>query len=376
MDRRIKIAALGTRGFPHVQGGVEKHCEELYPRLVQLGCDVTVFVRTPYVPKEKRIKEWKGVKFEYLWCPRKKSLEAITHTFLGVLQAKKLLPDILHIHAVGPALMVPLAGALEMKVIMTHHGPDYERAKWGRLAKKVLELGEKVGVLFSDKIIAISRGIQKLIREKYGKDSVFIPNGVSIPEVLPPGETLKKFGLEPRKYVFTACRFVPEKGLHDLIEAFRIIKNPPFKLVIAGNADHETEYSKRIKKLASQTKGVVLTGFLSGKPLQELFSNAGLFVLPSYYEGLPIALLEALSYRLSVLVTDIPPHREIELEKFRYFELGNVRELSALMVKLFKEGISKLETERYMSMLKEMYNWDTIALKTLEVYKEVCKAKQ
>jgi glycosyltransferase involved in cell wall biosynthesis len=220
-----------------------------------------------------------------------------------------------------------------MKVIITHHGPDYERAKWGRLAKKVLELGEKVGVLFSDKIIAISRGIQKLIRDKYEKDSVFIPNGVSIPEVLPPGETLKKFGLEPRKYVFTACRFVPEKGLHDLIEAFRIIKNPPFKLVIAGDADHETEYSKRIKKLASQTKGVVLTGFLSGKPLQELFSNAGLFVLPSYYEGLPIALLEALSYKLPVLVTDIPPHREINLERYRYFKLGNLKELASLMAK-------------------------------------------
>jgi len=371
VDRRIKVVVLGTRGFPKVQGGVEKHCEELYLRLVKLGCDVTVFVRTPYVPKEKRIKEWQGVKFEYLWCPRKKSLEAITHTLLGALKAKRLSPDILHIHAIGPALIVPLAKAFGMKVVMTHHGPDYERAKWGKLAKAVLKLGERAGVLFSDKVIAISKGIQKLIKEKYGKEAVFIPNGVSIPEIVPPGKTLKRFGLEPRKYVFTACRFVPEKGLHDLIKAYGIIKNPPFKLVITGDADHETEYSKKIKKMASQTDGVVLTGFLSGKPLHELFSNAGLFVLPSYYEGLPIALLEALSYGLPVLVSDIPQHRDIPLGEVRYFKVGDVEILTKCLVSHFKVGISDSERKEYISLIRRDYNWDNIALKTLESYKSL-----
>jgi len=367
----MKIAVVGTRGFPGVQGGVEKHCEELYPRLVKLGCDVLVFTRTPYISSEERLKEWKGVKFFHLWCPRKKSLEAITHTFLAVFLAKKWKPDILHIHAIGPSLVAPFARALGLKVIMTHHGPDYERAKWGNLAKRVLKMGEKRGVIYSNRIIAISKGIKEHIKAKFGKEAVFIPNGVYIPEIISPGEELKRWGLKPKGYVFTACRFVPEKGLHDLIEAYRQLKNPTFKLVIAGDADHETSYSRKLKKLASETPGVVLTGFVSGKRLGELFSNAGLFVLPSYYEGLPIALLEALSYGLPVLVSDISQHKELPLEEYRYFQKGNVNDLAEKLVELFNVGISEEEKDKYFSLIRECYNWDKIAEKTLKVYKEV-----
>ncbi|MDL1957460.1 MAG: glycosyltransferase family 4 protein [Candidatus Desulfofervidus auxilii] len=367
----MKIAVIGTRGFPRVQGGVEKHCEELYPRLVKLGCKVLVFTRTPYIPFEKRLKEWKGVSFFHLWCPRKKSFEAITHTFLAVLLAKKWNPDILHIHAIGPSLMVPLARALGFKIVMTHHGPDYERAKWGKLAKKVLKIGEKWGVAYSTRIIAISKGIKEHIKIKFGKEAIFIPNGVYIPKIISSGEELRRWELKPKGYVFTACRFVPEKGLHDLIEAYRKLKNPPFKLVIAGDADHETSYSRKLKKIASETPGVVLTGFVSGKRLGELFSNAGLFVLPSYYEGLPIALLEALSYGLPVLVSDIPQHRELPLENYRYFQKGNIADLSKKMVELFDIGISEKEKRKYISLIQNEYNWDKIAEKTLKVYEEV-----
>ena len=367
----MKIAVVGTRGFPGVQGGVEKHCEELYPRLVKLGCKVLVFTRTPYIPPEKRLNEWKGVKFFHLWCPRKKSLEAITHTFLAVILAKKWKPDILHIHAIGPALVIPFARALGFKIVMTHHGPDYERAKWGNLAKKVLKLGEKRGVIHSNCIIAISKGIRKHIKAKFGKEAVFIPNGVCIPQIISPGEELRRWELKPKEYVFTACRFVPEKGLHDLIRAYQRINNPLFKLVIAGDADHETFYSRELKKLAAETPGVVLTGFVSGKRLGELFSNAGLFVLPSYYEGLPIALLEALSYGLPVLVSDIPQHKELPLENYRYFQKGNIADLSKKMLELFKKGISEKEKEKYISLIRKNYDWDQIAKKTLKVYEEI-----
>jgi starch synthase len=371
----MKVAVLGTRGFPNVQGGVEKHCEELYPRLVELGCEITVFTRTPYIKKDNRTEYWKGVKFDHLWCPRKKSAEAIIHTFLGLIKTGYIRPDILHIHAIGPALLAPVANILGHRIVITHHGADYERDKWGRVAKSVLKIGEKSGVYFSDAIIAISALIKKTIENKYKKEVVYIPNGVSIPDLIPPGAELKKLTLTPGKYIFTACRFVPEKGLHDLVEAYGKIGNPDFKLVMAGDADHETDYSKRLKRMCRETKGVVLTGYVSGRNLGELFSNAGLFVLPSYYEGLPIALLEALSYNLPVLASDIPQHREIPLAENSYFQAGNCEDLAnRIMERFSRENIPDPigETESTL-VLKKEFNWDIIAQKTLELYQTVLK---
>ena len=256
---------------------------------------------------------------------------------------------------------------------MTHHGPDYEREKWGKFAKFILKMGEIFGTLFADKIIAVSKRIERHLkfRKSIFRKVVYIPNGVELPEILPSGETLKKYTLEPKKYVFTASRFVPEKGLHDLIEAYRILENPDFKIVIAGDADHETDYSRKIKKMAKETEGVVLTGFISGKPLQELYSNAGLFVLPSYYEGLPIVLLEAISYGLPLLASDIPQNREIPLPDFRYFSAGDVKKLSVKIVELMKRGITEEEIKKQKEVLVNEYRWDDIAQKTLEVYKSV-----
>jgi glycosyltransferase involved in cell wall biosynthesis len=369
---KLKVFVLGMRGFPDVQGGVEKHCENLYPRLASLGCDVTVIIRTPYIPEEKQVPEWKGVKFIYLWCLRQKSLEAIIHTFLGVIVARLRSPDLLHIHAIGPSILVPLAKMLGLKVAMTNHGPDYKRQKWGKFAKIVLRLGEFFGLKFADKVIVISKTIKEFLEKKHGrKDLEFIPNGVNLPEIVFAGDILKKYDLEPQKYIFTACRFVPEKGLHDLIAAYERIENPGFNLVIAGDADHESEYSRNIKKSAKKSQGIILTGFISGKPLQELYSNAGLFVLSSYYEGLPIALLEAMSYDLPVLLSDLPQNKEIPLPEFRFFKPGDIDTLTKKMVELFKIGIGEEEKIKQKEILKENYNWDKIAEHTFKIYKSV-----
>ena len=196
----------------------------------------------------------------------------------------------------------------------------------------------------------------------------YIPNGVTSPAILPAGEQLERWDLSPGQYVFTACRFVPEKGLDDLLEAYQHLADPPFKLVIAGDTDHESEYSRNLKKKAARIKGVVLTGFVSGNALGELFSNAGLFVLPSYYEGLPIALLEALGYGLPVLVSNIPQHLEVGLEPFRYFPLGDTAFLAQALQSNFQIGIPSSEKEKYFLKLKNEYNWDKIAAQTLEVY--------
>lgn len=368
----MRIVVLGTRGFPDVQGGVEKHCEELYPRLVALGLDVIIITRKNYI-KEK-IDGFKGVRFVHLFSPKLKSLEAISHTFLALFKLKKLKPDIVHVHSIGPSILIPLIKLFGYKVVMTHHGPDYMRKKWGIAAKFALRLGERNAMKYSDKVIVIAKWVQDYIEKKYKRRPYFIPNGVTLADIKAygagNGSIFEKFSIKPGKYIFTAARFVPEKGLDDLINAYGLIAGPEFKLVIAGDADHETAYSKAVKNLANKTNGVVLTGTVYKEDIFNLYSNAGLFVLPSYYEGFPISLLEALSFGVPVLVSDIAAHKEILLPDFRYFSTGNVGELSKKIEECFKKGIDESEKGKYIYLIQTYYNWDIIAEKTLSVYEE------
>jgi len=372
----MKVIVLGTRGFPDVQGGVEKHCENLYPELVKRGCEVTVFTRAPYVDPSKN--EYKGVKLIPLKCHRSKHLEAFTHTFKGVLAAKKFKPDILHIHAVGPSLFVPFAGILGLRTVMTHHGPDYARKKWNGFARAVLRWGERNGCKNARAVICISEAIAKDVRNKFKRDVEVIPNGVMIPQEAQGTEALERFRLAKGKYILAVARFVPEKGLHDLIEAFQTTQGQSpkngdssfrWKLVIAGDADHEDEYSRNLKKRAGAVKGVVLTGFLSGKPLAELYSHAALFVLPSYYEGLPIVLLEAMSYGLSCIVSDIPANKEVGLPEERFFRAGDVEGLVKKIREFIMRPLTAQERHSQIKMISERFNWDRIADETLKVYK-------
>ena len=366
----MKIFVLGTRGFPNVQGGVEKYCEQLYSRVVNLGADVLVFARSHYFDIKNSV--WHGVKFCYLWCPRKKGIEAFIHTLFASIVTIFKKPDIAHFHNIGPAFFLPFVRLFGIKTVLTYHSINYLHQKWNTIEKFVLKAGEFLALKFADKIIVVSETTKNFLEKKYNRnDLIVIPSGVNLPQIISAGKVLKKYFLQPKKYIFTACRFVPEKGLHDLISAYRKIKNPEFKLVIAGDADHETKYSRNLKKLANETQGVVLTGVLTGKPLAELYSNAGLFVLSSYYEGLPIALLEALSYGLPVLVSDIPQHHEIPLPEFRYFKVGDTDELAKKIVELFNLGISEEEKQKYFKLLKENYNWDKIAIRILGIYKNV-----
>ncbi len=308
----MKIAVVGTRGFPGVQGGVEKHCEKLYTHLAEKGCcDISVFTRKPYTSLQ--ITKYKGVTLIPVGCPRSKFFEAIVHTFICVLRARKLKPDIVHIHAIGPSFFTPIARALRMKVVVTSHGPDYKREKWSFHAKAFLRLCERIGMIFANEVIAISNNIAEDIKRNYGRDVKVIPNGVEIPQPAETRKILEKYNLHERKYFLAVGRFVPEKGFHNLITAFSSLDFKDYKLVIAGDADHEDNYSRDLKEQAGKCKNVVLTGLVSDQPLRELYSHAALFVLPSYYEGLPIALLEAMSYGLPCIASDIPANKGIRL---------------------------------------------------------------
>jgi len=376
-----------------VQGGVEVHCENLYTRVAR-SAEVFVFTRAPYV--DGSVKEFKGVRLISLPAVKNKFLEAFFHTLFGVCKARSLNPDILHFQGIGPSFWIPLARILGMKAVLTTHGQNYKHLKWGRAAKVFLRFCERVGMNSADKIIAISRVISEDIRKDYGRNAVVIPNGVEIPSPVTTDEALGKYGLSAGKYILTVGRFVPEKGYHDLIEAFRekarggmpqgqsslrgVSGLPeagavPFgwKLVIVGDVDHEDAYSRRLKEEAGKDPLVVLTGKLSGRPLRELYSHAGLFVLPSYYEGLPIVLLEAMSYGLSCIVSDIPANKELDLGQERYFEPGDVHALAVKMREFIGKPLSSEEKKAEIDKVRERYNWDKIAGQTLAVYKDLLK---
>lgn len=360
----MKVVVTGTRGIPHVMGGVETHCEELFPRIVKKGVEVTVIRRSSYV--NDGLMEWKGVKLVDIPTPKKKAFEAAIHTFRAINEAKRLKADILHIHAIGPALLTPYAKLLGMKVVFTHHGPDYDRDKWGKMAKTVLKIGEWMGCRFADEVIVISEVIKQLIARKHGRTEHvhLIYNGVPEPEICDYPEYFKELEIENGKYVLGMCRFVPEKNLHHLAEAFSKMKattETDVKLVLAGDADFEDDYSRELKEMARK-EGVVLTGFVKGKKLHSLLSNAKCYVLPSSHEGLPIALLEAMSYHLPVIVSDIPANKEVGLDESCYFPVGNVEVLAEKL----QENIKREIDAPIYDMHK--YNWDVIAGQVFEVY--------
>lgn len=363
----------GLRGFPDVQGGVETHSQHLYPLIVDQGCRVTVLTRHRYQVYPST--SWKGVFFKRIWAPKISVFEAIVHTLLCVLYAAIKRPDVLHIHAIGPSMLTPLARLFRLKVVVTNHGPDYDREKWGSLARVVLRMGEAFGMRYSNRRIVISDVIADLVKNNYGANSDIIPNGVRMPELLKPADTLRRFELLPERYILLVSRLVPEKRHLDLIEAYKRLDDPEWKLAIVGSADHQSNYEQEVLAAAAATPGVVCTGFLSGDELGEVFSNAGVFVLPSSHEGLPIALLEALSYGLPAVASDIPAHLCVKLPQECYFPLGDV----ARLVSRLKEQIdipltagSRADTRTFV---QKNYNWPDIAQLTLGVYQSLAQEK-
>ena len=371
----MKIVVTGTRGIPHIMGGVETHCEELLPRLAQMGYDMTVIRRTRYIREENPLTEWKGVKIIDIDAPKAKAFEAIIHTFRAINKAKSLGADIVHIHSIGPSLLAPYARLLGLKVVMTHHGPDYNRAKWGKLAKMMLRLGERLGCKFANHVIVISNAIKTLIEERCGrtKDVTLMYNGVPRPEICSYPDYFDELGIEAGKYILGMCRFVPEKNLHHLVDAFLLLKKSrripeDMRLVLAGDTDFEDDYSKTLKKKAKENH-VVLTGFIKDRKLHSLLTNASCYCLPSSHEGLPISLLEAMSYNIPVVASDISANMEIGLDDCHYFPCGNIEK----MADRIEEMISHTDKINYDM---RHYNWDIIAKQAAEVYNKVARLQR
>jgi glycosyltransferase involved in cell wall biosynthesis len=368
LKKSLKIFVTGTRGIPDIPGGVEKHCQKIYPLIASMGANVCVSNRRPYVLQTRS--KWRHINLIDIYAPKNKSLEAIVHTFLSILTAKRHGADIIHIHAVGPGLMVPLAKLIGLKVVVTNHGPDYNRQKWNTIAKSFLRLGEYLSGKYADAVICISPLIEKTIQQRCRRDTFLIKNGVDIRYPSSHTDFLDKINVEPGAYILAVARFVPEKGLDLLIDAFQKL-DPCTKLVIAGDADHETEYSASIKRIIDHNTSIIRTGYITGEPLHQLYSHARLFVLPSYHEGLPIAMLEALSYGIQVLASDIPANCQVNLSSDNFFRCGNITSLYEKMRLLIQTPISEKEKSRYRSLVRKDYNWNDIAAQTLQVYNKI-----
>ncbi len=376
-NTHLNIAMLGHKHMLSREGGIEIVVRELATRMSQRGNRVVVYDRNTSNVADgsqvEQVKEYKGVKIVNVWTVEKKGLAAMTSSFSAALRAARSSADVVHIHAEGPAAMCGLVKFIsrvhrhKVRVIVTIHGLDWQRAKWGGFASRYIKYGEKMAVKHADEIIVLSRGVQEYFRSTYGRETMFIPNGVSRPEIREAQEIKKQWGLEKDSYVLFLGRIVPEKGLRYLVEAWRGIRTEK-SLVIAGGSSDTQDFMDELKTAAGEN--VIFTGFQQGRVLEELYSNAYIYTLPSDLEGMPLSLLEAMSYGNCCLVSDISECAEVVEDKAAVFKHSSTEDLRDKLQELLDdEGL----VERYKNGAAEFicgkYNWDDVVDRTLEIYK-------
>jgi glycosyltransferase involved in cell wall biosynthesis len=368
----LRVVWIGLRGFPNVQGGVEQHAQQLCTRLAEQGCEVTVLARAPYQPPVLDGR-WQGVRLWTLWAPRHRSLEAIFHSAWAVLVAALVIrPDVLHIQAIGPALVTPLARALGLTVVVTHHGADDERQKWGPLARWALRTGERWAARHAHALIVIAPHIAHRVQARHARACPVVPNGLpALATRAAPcdAQTLRRrFGLEAGRYVLMVARWVPEKRQADLLAAFRAARLTGWKLVLVGGVDHDDDAMATLQAQAAAQPDVVLTGVQTGEMLQGLYAHAGVFVLPSSHEGQPIVVLEALSHGLPVVLSDIPAHRALGVPDAALVPLGDVEALAMALRQSASRALTPEARAERQAWVTERFDWDRSAADTRAIY--------
>jgi glycosyltransferase involved in cell wall biosynthesis len=367
--RPIDVMMIGLRSIDGAQGGVERHVRSLADELDALGLKVCIVERSPYSDGGDRSWGSHG-EAKVIWSPRSASLEAIVHSVLATLWAGVKRPRVLHIHAIGPSIVTPLARLLGLKIVSTHHGRDYDREKWGTLARFILRVGEWCQARLAQGRICVGKTLSHELEAEYGAPFTFIPNAVKLPELTGKATVLAKLGLEPGKYLINVGRLVPEKRQDHLVRAFHKLNRSDLKLVLLGKADHASAYSENLQQLAANTPGVIMAGFRQGEELVQLIANAALFVLPSSHEGMPIAALEAMSLSRPVLLSDIPANLDLQLAPDNYFALGSIDELAAGLERHLARDTGGLPSADWENVLAA-YSWSTVAQQTLGVYRDV-----
>ncbi|MGN1123905.1 MAG: glycosyltransferase family 4 protein [Eubacterium sp.] len=371
----MKIAMMGHKRIPSREGGIEIVVEELSVRMAEAGNEVTAYNRKGHhiageeFENKKSLKEYKSVRLKSVFTFENAKLNAIVYSVLAALKICFSRCDVVHIHAEGPACVAGLLKLFGKKVIVTIHGLDWQRSKWGGFATRFLLFGERTAAKYADEIIVLSENVQKYFLDKYSRKTHYIPNGVEKPVIKNDLEIKKAFGISKNDYILYLGRIVPEKGIHYLIEAYKRL-NTDKKLVIAGAASHTAEYASELKALAEENKNIIFTGFVQGELLEELYSNAYIYCLPSDLEGMPLSLLEAMSYSSCCLTSDIAECTEVCEDKAVYFKKGDVNDLANKLERLLNDitVVNNLK-QQSSDFICSKFNWDKITDETLKLYK-------
>ncbi len=376
MGKKFKVAMIGQKRIPSREGGVEVVVNELSTRLCEKGYAVDAYNRSGYHVSGKEFdvtgkkgKYYKGIRIIVVPTFRNGKLNAIVYSFLATLRALFGRYDVIHYHAEGPCAMLWIPKIFGIRVVATIHGLDWQRAKWGRFASFVLKFGEKMAAKHADEVIVLSKNVRKYFKETYQRNTHYIPNGINVPALKPVNLIGEKYGLEKDGYILFLARLVPEKGLHYLIEAFRETETDK-KLVISGGSSHSVDYIKKIEAMAEKDSRIVMTDFVQGEVLEELYSNAYLFVLPSDVEGMAISLLEAMSYGNCCLVSDIAENMEVVGSHAASFRKGDVADLRKQLEYLLSHGeVVENYKKGASDFICSKYNWEEVLKKTCMLYK-------
>jgi glycosyltransferase involved in cell wall biosynthesis len=372
-DGTLRIAMIGVRGVPATFGGIERHVEELGARLAARGHDITVFCRSNYGAASSG--SHRGMRLRSRPTVGTKHLDAIAHSGLATVEAMAASYDVLHYHAIGPGMLAVLPRYLgRARVVLTVHGRDDERAKWGRGAKAVLGTASWLSARVPDATIVVGRHLERYYREAHGRRTVYVPNGVQAPTPRPANGALARLGLTPGRYLLFVGRLVPEKAPDLLLRTFRRLPGD-HRLVLAGDSSFTDGYTASLRRLAARDPRVVLAGYVYGAELEELYSNAAGFVLPSLLEGLPLTLLEAAAAGLPVVASAIPPHLEVLGEAGpgrRLVPPGDPdRLLGALQRLLADPSAERSGAAALRDRVLRTYCWDRAAERTEAVYRAV-----
>lgn len=372
-ERVLNIAMFGHKRIPSREGGIEVVVAELSTRMAAMGHNVTCLNRSGHHVSgqefdEEQLSEYNGVRLKKVWTLDKKGLAAMSSSVSAAFKTAFGKYDVVHIHAEGPAFMCWLPKLFGKRVIVTIHGLDWARAKWGKFASWYIKKGERNAAKHADEIIVLSKGVQDYFLNTYKRETVFIPNGVSRPESMESDEIERRWGLTKDDYVLFLGRLVPEKGIHYLLEAWKGIFTSK-KLVIVGGSSDTSDYTTRLRKLAGDN--VIFTGFQQGRVLDELYSNAYVYVLPSDLEGMPLTLLEAMSYGNCCLVSSIEECTQVVGDHGVVFEKGNVEDLRKKMQELLdKPEMVKIFKDTAADYICSEYSWDDVTARTLELYRK------
>lgn len=347
---------IGTRGFPGVQGGVEAHCAHLYPLMDNVK--VRVYRRKPYLNEKSHDTSYPNIEFVDLPSTRIKGFEAVWHTLLCVFHIAFHRPNVVHVHNFGPGFVMPLLKLLCLRTVLTYHSVNYEHDKWGRVGKLLLRGCEKLAMRFSNRIIFVNRYVMERQPGWVKKKAEYIPNGIE--PVTRSGDTslIEARGIKPGRYVLAVGRLSAEKGLDYLVQACDKLPQVE-QVVIAGASDHDDSYAQLMRSHDTAGK-VIFTGYAEGEMLRQLYSHARLYVLPSLSEGFPIALLEAMSYRLPIVASDIPGARLVNLPDDRYAKAADADALATVIA-------AAVESQQQPVYDLTPYSWPAIAQKTLQV---------